>query len=150
MATAGNCIGVEEKSPKRHEKEAVSFTKEDAKHVSTRILIPCSDCVDSSSIDIIYKSTFEKMKLSINDLRPCSKVIYGFTGEGLSPTETIKLAVTAGDMPNHSTVITEFLVVDSSSAYNVVIGRPLLMALQAAVSIWCLTMKFPTSGGIGS
>ena len=89
------------------------------------------------------------MKLSINDLKPCSQVIYGFTGEGLSPTETIKLAVTAGDMPNHSTVITEFLVVDCSSAYNVVIGRPLLMVLQAAVSIWHLTMKFPASGGIG-
>ena len=52
-------------------------------------------------------------------------------------------------MPNHSTVITEFQVVDCSSAYNLVIGRPLLMALQAAVSIWHLTMKFPTSGGIG-
>ena len=39
VATAGNCISVEEKSPKRHEEEAVSFTKEDAKHVSTRILI---------------------------------------------------------------------------------------------------------------
>ena len=33
VATAGNCISVEEKSPKRHEEEAVSFTKEDAKHV---------------------------------------------------------------------------------------------------------------------
>ena len=52
-------------------------------------------------------------------------------------------------MPNHSTVMTEFLVVDCSSAYNVVIGRPLLMALQAAVSIWHLTMKFPTNGGVG-
>ena len=89
------------------------------------------------------------MKLSINDLKPCSQVIYGFTREGLSPTGTIKLAVIAGDMPNYSTVITEFLVVDRSSAYNVVIGRPLLMALQAAVSIWHLTMKFPTSRGIG-
>ena len=82
-----------------------------------------------SSVDIIYKSSFEKMKLSINDLKPCSQVIYGFTGEGLSPTETMKLAVTAGDMPNHSTVMNEFLIVDYSSDYNVVIGRPILMAL---------------------
>lgn len=55
-----------------------------------------------SSVDIIYKSSFDKMKLFVNDLKPYSQVIYGFTGEGLSPTETMKLAVTAGDMPNHS------------------------------------------------
>ena len=98
---------------------------------------------------IIYKSSFEKIKLSINDLKPYSQVIYGFIGEGLSPTRTMKLAVTAGDMPNHFKVMTEFLIVDCSFAYNVVLGRPLLMALQAAVSIWHLTMKFPTSVGIG-
>ena len=39
VATAGNCMRVDEKSPKRQEEEAVSFTEEDAKHVSTRILI---------------------------------------------------------------------------------------------------------------
>ena len=33
VATAGNCMSVEEKSPRRQEEEAVSFTEEDAKHV---------------------------------------------------------------------------------------------------------------------
>ena len=35
------------------------------------------------------------------------------------------------------------------SAYNVVIERPLLMSLHAAMSIWHLIMKFPTSAGQG-
>lgn len=46
-----------------------------------------------SSVDIIYKFSFDRMKLSNNDLKPCSQVIYGFTGEGLSLTETIKLGL---------------------------------------------------------
>ena len=45
--------------------------------------------------------------------------------------------------------MTEFLIVDCPSAYNVVIGRPLLTNLHAVVSIWHLSMKFPTSAGIG-
>ena len=161
VATIGNCMSVEDKFP-RHPEETISFTEEDAKHVRYPHTDPLVVTVQianmkvkrclvdtGSSVDIIYKSSFEKMKLSVNDLKPYSQVIYGFTGEGLSPTGTMKLVVTTGDMPNHSTVMTEFLIVDCSSAYNVVIGRPLLMALQAAISIWHLTMKFPTSVGIG-
>ncbi|XP_062112734.1 uncharacterized protein LOC133823896 [Humulus lupulus] len=45
--------------------------------------------------------------------------------------------------------MTKFLIVDCPSAYNVVIGRPLLTALHASVSIWHLSMKFPTSAGLG-
>jgi hypothetical protein len=39
------------------------------------------------------------------------------------------------------------LVVDSSSAYNVVIGRPALKALKAVISVADLTMEYPIGNG---
>ena len=54
-----------------------------------------------------------------------------------------------GEHPQTSTVPANFLVVDALSAINEIIGRPLLKALKAATSIYHLTMKFPTTKGIG-
>ena len=143
-------MAVEERSPKnpKYESETLTFTEDDARHVRYPhndplvLTIQIANArvkrclVDTrSSVDIIYKSSLEKMKLTVKDLTPCSQVIYGFTGECLAPAGTIKLSITVGDAPRHETVMTEFLVVDFSLAYNVVLGRPLLMALHSAVSI---------------
>jgi hypothetical protein len=40
-----------------------------------------------------------------------------------------------------------YLVVDSSSAYNVVIGRPALKALKAVISVADLSMEYPVGDG---
>ena len=42
-----------------------------------------------------------------------------------------------------------FLVTKSPSAFNEILGRPLLKALKAVTSIYCLTIKFPIVAGIG-
>ena len=42
-----------------------------------------------------------------------------------------------------------FLVVDCSSAYNGIIGRPTLNSWKAATSTYHLMIKFPTEYGIG-
>ena len=47
------------------------------------------------------------------------------------------------------TMMIDFLVVKCPSAFNGVLGRPLLKSLKAMTSIHCLTMKFPTAAGIG-
>lgn len=110
MATVSNYLNVEEKPSRRPRQveEVVSFTEEDAKHVR----FPHNDplivtmkianmkvkrcLVDTGiSMDIIYKSSFEKMKLSVKDMKPFSQFIYGFAGESLSLTGTLKLTVTA-------------------------------------------------------
>ena len=41
----------------------------------------------------------------------------------------------------------DFLVVNCPSAFNGVLGRPLLRALKVVTLIHCLTMKFPTASG---
>ena len=65
------------------------------------------------------------------------------------PEGTIKLAVTLGEPPRTTIVVIDFLVVKYPSAFNEVLGRPLLKALKAMTSIHCKTMKFPTAAGIG-
>ena len=62
---------------------------------------------------------------------------------------TIKLAVTVGKHPRVSTMMTEFLIVDCSSAFNGVIGGLMLKALKVVTSIYHLIMKFPTVEGTG-
>ena len=42
-----------------------------------------------------------------------------------------------------------FLVVDYSSAYNAIIGRPTLNALRATTSIYHLLVKFSTEYNVG-
>ena len=71
-----------------------------------------------------------------------------FPGKGLAPTGSIRLPVTARTVPANRTLLTTFIVVDCPSADNVVIGRPILVDLRAATSIWHLAMKFPTDAGV--
>ena len=102
-----------------------------------------------SSVNILYKSSLERMKLSVKDLEPCNQTIYDFSGEGLAPAGSIRLPVTAGTAPATRTLLATFIVVDCPSAYNAVIGRPILVDLRAVTSVWHLAMKFLTDAGVG-
>ena len=88
-------MAVEEQSTinPKYESETLTFTEDDARHVRYPhndplvLTIKIANArvkrflVDTgSSVDIIYKSSLEKMKLMVKDLTPCSTVIYGFTG----------------------------------------------------------------------
>lgn len=47
-----------------------------------------------SSVNILYNSSLERMELSSKDPEPCNKTIYEFLGEGMTPTDMMKLPVT--------------------------------------------------------
>ena len=137
-------MSVKDRAPKkaRTEKELITFSNDDAQHVRfphsnplvvdvqianmmmKRVLVNTG-----SSVNILYKSSLERMKLSIKDLEPCNQTIYGFSGEGLAPVGSIRLPVTAGTAPANRTLLTTFIVVDCPSAYNAMIGRPILVDL---------------------
>ena len=94
-------------------------------------------------MDIIYLNAYKKMGLTVSRLSIMTSPLYGFTRDHMIPKGTIKLAVTVGEHPRVSNIMTEFLVVDFLSAFIGVIGRPLLKALKAITSIYHLKMKFP-------
>ena len=66
----------------------------------------------------------------------------------MQPLGTIELALTMGEQPKQTTVMANFVVVECTSAFNAVLGRPSLRELKAITSVYHLAMKFPTPGGV--
>ena len=67
----------------------------------------------------------------------------------VQPVSTITLPVVVGVYPQQITKEVNFLVVDCSSSYNSIIGRPTLNSWKAVTSIYHLLVKFPTEYEIG-
>ena len=73
----------------------------------------------------------------------------GFGGIKVFPLGAITLSVTTGDYPQQITREVIFLVVDWSSAYNAILGRPTLNSWKAVISTYHLMIKFSTDFGVG-
>ena len=46
-------------------------------------------------------------------------------------------------------MISDFVVIDALSAYNVILGRPTLNQTKVVVAMYSLVVKFPTAQGMG-
>ena len=89
------------------------------------------------------------MRLGRDQLRPVCSPLIGFGGMKVQPVGTIPLPVVVGSYPQQITREVNFLVVDCSSSYNAIIGRPTLNNWKAITSTYHLLVKFPTKYGIG-
>ena len=101
-------------------------------------------------MNVLYKTTLEKIGLNMRDLQSCTTTLYGFSGEGIASTGAIDLTVTLREYPISATKIVEFVVVDTPLVYNVLLGRLVLIALEAMTLVRHLALKFPTPRGIGT
>uniref|UniRef100_A0A803P5N9 Uncharacterized protein n=1 Tax=Cannabis sativa TaxID=3483 RepID=A0A803P5N9_CANSA len=91
-----------------------------------------------------------KWWLQEKDLRPVVSSIYGFTGDTIALKGMIKLPITLGTTLVTAKSMADFAVIDQYSAYNAVIGCPILKEMKIVTSNDHLTMKFPTPVGVGS
>ncbi|GAV66163.1 hypothetical protein CFOL_v3_09673, partial [Cephalotus follicularis] len=86
---------------------------------------------NGSSADILYKHAFDQLRIPADQLKPVKTPLVGFAGETIHPLGSINLSVVAGTAPRQTQVKMTFLVVDTPSPYNAIIGRPGLNLLEA-------------------
>ena len=82
-------------------------------------------------------------------LIPTNAPFVGFEGTKVFPLGAIILSVVVGDYPQQITKDVTFLMVDCSSAYNAILGRPTLNSWKVVTSTYHLMIKFPTNYGVG-
>ncbi|XP_010677764.1 uncharacterized protein LOC104893366 [Beta vulgaris subsp. vulgaris] len=139
---------------------AMSFMLEDAKHVvyphddPLVVTLKISNCLvhrisvdGGSSANILYLSTFEKLMIGREFLKPVRYPVIGFTEASVVPEGLISLPVRIGENDIARDVMAEFLVVDVPGAYNAIIGRPFIQDVQGVVSTYHLTMLYVSNGG---
>ena len=89
------------------------------------------------------------MGLKDSNLKPSPNLVYRFIGDSVTPMGVISLSMTMGKYPTQSCVVADFLVIDRPSAFNAVLDRLSLRALNVITSIYHFLMKFPTPNDMG-
>ena len=79
-----------------------------------------------SSLNIIFADTLRRMNKSVENLPKSASTFHGIVpGKAVLPEGTIQLDVTFGDPTHFRTKSIEFEVVDWTSQYHAILGRPL-------------------------
>jgi len=89
------------------------------------------------------------MGIRLDQLTASPELFYDFSGELVVPTSHIRLPLMVRDLDCQATMMTDFLIINCPSAYNVVMGRPAMNELNLVVSIRALVIKFSTPNGNG-
>jgi len=100
-----------------------------------------------SSVDVMFWTTFNKLQLSLDMLRPYDGCLYGFAGDQVEVREHLELRTTFTDGIASRTKSIRYLVVNASFAYNMLLGRPMLNRLGAVPSMRHMKMKLPDLAG---
>jgi hypothetical protein len=65
------------------------------------------------------------------------------------PVGSHRLPVIIGEAPLQQNIMTEFVIVDTPSAYNAILGRPFLAEIRGVLSIYHNVLKFPVGTKVG-
>ena len=110
----------------------------------------CRVLIDNeSSSDIIYLLVFQQMKLDKKRIKPFTSPLVSFTGDRIVPRGTVTLSIIVGTYSAQVIKEIDFLIVDCSSTYNIILGKPALNRLKAVTSTYHLKAKFPTAHEVG-
>ncbi|XP_048611620.1 uncharacterized protein LOC106393070 [Brassica napus] len=99
---------------------------------------------NGSSSNIIFQTAYQNLGLEESALTRKITPLIGFSGEVKQTAGEVTLPVYAEGI----NMSTKFLVVDSQSAYNMILGRPWIHDMGAVPSTLHQMVKFPTPWGI--
>ncbi|XP_073025236.1 uncharacterized protein [Primulina eburnea] len=88
------------------------------------------------------------MGIANAQLTAVSTLLVGFSGEVVEALGEITLPLSLGSFPKRATKMVNFLVVNATSAYNVILGCPSLNMFQVVGSTYHMKLKFPTPEGV--
>ncbi|XP_073020958.1 uncharacterized protein [Primulina eburnea] len=105
---------------------------------------------NGSSVNVLFKSTLDQMKVEGFEFEPVSTPLYGFAGHAIPPLGQIVLPLSLGTVPRRVTKMIAFTVVDTLSEYNGILGRPALKDFKAVASTYHQKLKFPVGKEVGA
>ncbi|KAL0410723.1 UNVERIFIED_CONTAM: hypothetical protein Slati_3662000 [Sesamum latifolium] len=132
------------RGPRTHGNDALVITALLANYEIERVIID-----SDSSADILFGEAYDQMQLGDVPLETVDTSLYGFAWEVVHPRGMISLPLTLGTSLLRKTCLLKFLMVDITSAYNVILGRPTLNAFRVIISTYHMKIKFPVIEGVG-
>ncbi|XP_073017915.1 uncharacterized protein [Primulina eburnea] len=104
---------------------------------------------NESSVNVLFKSTLDQMKMGGFEFELVSTPLYGFVEHAIPPLGQIVLPLSLGTDPRRVTKMIAFTVVDTFSAYNGILGRTALKDFRAVDSTYHQKLKFSVEKGVG-
>jgi hypothetical protein len=106
--------------------------------------------IDSgSSINLLYRSSMEKLGIPLSQLKPSRLTFHGIVpGHSCTHVGRVRLEVLFGEKGNSRREPIWFEVVDISSLYHALLGRPALAKFMAVPHYAYLKMKLPGPKGV--
>ncbi|XP_014523893.1 uncharacterized protein LOC106780154 [Vigna radiata var. radiata] len=128
--------------PDLDQDDPMVITMEVARYGVSKVLVD-----QGSSVNILYWKTFQQMDISEELIVPYNEQLVGFAGERVNTRGYLDLRMRLGIGRGTEEKKERFLLVEVSTSYNVLLGRPCLNSFGAIVSTPHLTVKYPTSWG---
>ncbi|KAM2080624.1 hypothetical protein ACFX1T_034374 [Malus domestica] len=126
--------------------EGIQFPHNDALVVTLRVANSRVKRVmidGGSSTNVLFWSTFRRMKLDEKEVRPNPTPIYAFEGTKARPIGDVTLHVTAAG----KTLFVTFVIIDAPSAYNAIMGRDWIHRMDREASTRCQVMRCLSTDG---
>ncbi|RYR19470.1 hypothetical protein Ahy_B03g064246 [Arachis hypogaea] len=97
--------------------------------------------------NILFRGAFDKLGLRNDNLQTHRHGVTGLGDNFLKPDGSITLPITIGTSSQKKTILSEFVVLKDSTAYNVILGRKTINDFSAVIFTKYLLMKFRTDDG---
>ena len=98
-----------------------------------------------SSTDVIFWGTFTNFQISPDQLRPYDGCSVSFACDQVEVQGYVESMTTFSNENTARTIIVKYIVINASSAYNRLLGRPFLNRLGAVASTTHMKTKLPSS-----